>query len=460
MIAPARSMHAVGADGTRAPGGGPALAGAAAHTAGGARGGAAPMVGPGMAAAKAPPFRLPAEHFAAALVFLVLGVIGTVVIAPELARGAFVSPRVAAVTHLFTLGWITTSIMGALYQFLPVALGEPIRSVRIAHASFFLYVPGLTGFVGGLLAGQPIVMLMGAATFGTGVLLFVGNLGATLRASKRRDVTWWALACATFFLLVTLVFGGALAGNLHWGYLGASRLTALGVHLHVAIAGWVLLVMIGVAHRLLPMFLLSHGAGDRAARLAVACVASGAAVLAFLHHAPVLISRWLPAALIALGCGAFLVQARAFFAYRHRPALDPGMRLAAAALGVLGIALVLAGPVIVAGAHARLATAYIAAALLGISLFVAAHYYKIVPFLVWYHRFGPLAGRQPVPRVGELYSARAASLVGALLVTGALTLIASIGLGAGEPARAGALLLAAGVGLEALQMLQLARKRP
>ena len=32
-------------------------------------------------------------------------------------------PRVVAVTHLFTLAWITTSIMGALYQFLPVALG-------------------------------------------------------------------------------------------------------------------------------------------------------------------------------------------------------------------------------------------------------------------------------------------------------------------------------------------------
>ncbi|MGH7444852.1 MAG: hypothetical protein ACREKM_08255, partial [Longimicrobiales bacterium] len=438
----------------------PPPVGAARATAAGARGRPAPMIGPGMAAAKAPPFRLPAEHFTAAMIFLLLGVSGTIVIAPDLASGAFVSQRVAGVTHLFTLGWITTSIMGALYQFLPVALGEPIRSVRVAHTSFGLYVPGLAAFVGGLIAGQHVVMLFGAATFGTGVLLFIGNLSATLRASTRRDVTWWALACATFFLLVTLVFGGALAGNLRWGYLGAGRLNALGVHLHVALAGWVLLVMIGVAHRLLPMFLLSHGAGDRAARVAVACVASGAGVLAVLHHAASPISRWLPAALIAVGCGAFLVQAHAFYVHRHRPALDPGMRLAGAALGVIGIALVLAWPVVLTDAHARITTAYIAAALLGISLFVAAHYYKIVPFLVWYHRFGPLAGKQPVPRVGELYSARIASLAGVLLVMGALTLIAAIALGVVWPARAGALLLAAGVGIEALQMLQLARKQP
>jgi hypothetical protein len=108
----------------------------------------------------------------------------------------------------------------------------------------------------------------------------------------------------------------------------------------------------------------------------------------------------------------------------------------------------------------RLVTAYIVAVLLGISLFVAAHYYKIVPFLVWYHRFGPLAGKRPVPRVSELYSARLAALAGAGLVTGAVGLIVSIALGAGDAARVAALVLAAGAGIEAVQMLQLGRMRP
>src|SRR5690606_17011980 len=353
---------------------------------------APPAMPMGAAAAKAPPLLLPGEHFAAALFFLLAGSIGLIAIGPALASGAYVSPRAAGVTHLFTLGWITTSIMGALYQFLPVALGKPIRSVRLAHVSFALYVPGLAAFVSGLVLFRPVLMLAGAATFGTGILLFVGNLAATLHASKRRDVTWWALACAAFFLTITLVLGLALAGNLRWGYLGAGRVAALGVHLHVAIAGWVVLVMIGVGHRLLPMFLLSHGSGDRFAKAAVALIATGAGVLAFLHHAPRLLSYWTPAVLIAAGFAAFLLQARTYYARRHRPALDPGMRLAAAALSVLAVALVLSTPVLLSLANARLATAYVSAVLLGISLFVAAHYYKIVPFLVWYHRFGPLAG--------------------------------------------------------------------
>lgn len=418
----------------------------------------APVVG--LAAANAPPFVLPGEHFTAALLFLVLGAIGTVVIAPDLAAGAYPSPRVVGVTHLFTLGWITTSIMGALYQFLPVALGEPIRSVRAAHLSFMLYVPGFAAFVTGLLSGSGTVMSAGAVVLGLGVLVFTANLGATLWRSSRRDVTWWALAGADLFLMVTLVLGLALAANLRWPYLGGSRLTALGTHLHVALAGWVLLVMVGVAHRLLPMFLLSHGAGDRYARAAVVLLASGAAILAVGHHGPPVVSRWLPAALLAAGLLAFLLQARRFYRHRHRPVLDPGLRLAAAALGLLAVGLTLAGPAMLGGGSARVSTAYVLVMVLAISLFVAAQYYKIIPFLVWYHRFGPLAGKRPIPRVSELYSLRQATMAGALLVSGTLVLTAAAALGAPVAARGGAVLLAVGVVIEAGQMLALARRAP
>jgi hypothetical protein len=422
--------------------------------------GAGAVGGSGAVAAGAPPFLLPGEHFAAALAFLLAGAVGAVAVAPDLAAGFHLTSRVAAVTHLFTLGWITTSIMGALYQFLPVALGQPIRSIRLAHATFALYVPGLLAFVAGLLAGRSWLMLTGAATFGTGVMLFAANLGMTLRRARRRDVTWWALAAAGVFLVITLVFGVSLAGNLRWAYLGGARMTAVGTHLHVALAGWVLLVMIGVAHRLLPMFLLSHGAADHFAKAAVTLVAAGAGTLAAGHHGPPFLSRYLPALLVASGMLCFLAQARQFYATRHRPSLDPGMRLAAAALVLLAAGLAFAAPVIVTGAPARIATAYVLLVVLGISAFVGAHYYKIVPFLVWYHRFGPLAGKRPLPRVAELYSARAAGVAGALIVAGAIAFTAGVALGSAAAARAAACTLAAGVAIEVVQMLSLARRKP
>jgi hypothetical protein len=136
------------------------------------------------------------------------------------------------------------------------------------------------------------------------------------------------------------------------------------------------------------------------------------------------------------------------------------MRLAAAALSLLGVGLVLSAPVVLSLSSARTATAYLLAVLLAISLFVAAHYYKIVPFLVWYHRFGPLAGRQPVPRVGELYSARIATIAVGALAIGAAGLTLAVAIGQPLVAPGAALVLTGGVMIEGVQMLKLWRTRP
>jgi hypothetical protein len=413
----------------------------------------------GSLGAGSPPFLLPGSHFAAGTLFVVVGAAGLVLIAPDLARGFHLTSRAAAVTHLFTLGWITTSIMGALYQFIPVALGVGVRSVRLGHATLLLHAPALSAFAAGLFFGWRNVMLAGAVVMSVGIFLFAFTLGDALKRSTRRDVTWWALAWANVYLVVTVLLGLALTGNLRWGYLGGGRLDAVGTHLHVALGGWVLLVMIGVGHRLLPMFLLSHGAGERYGRAAVACAATGAGMLTLLHHAPTLLSRWVPALLLAGALICFLAQARQFYARRRRPALDPGMRLAAGGLALLGTALLFALPVLT-GASARIGTAYVVALILGVSLFVAAHYYRIVPFLVWFHRFGPLAGTGPLPRVADLFSARATTVAAVLLIAGSAALVAAVASGQTAAARAAAFVFASGVGVMGTQMLLLAMRKP
>ena len=406
-----------------------------------------------------PPFRLPGKHFAAALAFLSLAAAGAVVQAPMLALGGYSTMPVLAVVHLLTLGWLTTSIMGALYQFLPVAVGVPIASERVAHASFALYVPGVLAFTAGLAAHRPMLLLAGVTALVLGALSFLGNVAVTLRRAPKRDVLWWSLAWALTFLAVTLLLGASLSANLHLAFLGVVRPIALGAHLHIALAGWVLLSMVGVSQRLFPMFLLSHGGSDRYAVWAMRLVAAGAGALALLHHVPIA-GRWLPALLIGAGVVAFVLQSREFYAHRHRQQLDAGMRLAAWALGGLASALPLAVVVVAGRASPRVQVAYVALVLMSVSAFVVAHYFKIVPFLVWNHRFGPLAGTRPLPRVSDLYSARGAQLVVALLVTGAVVFVAAVALGWGGGARLGASAFAAGALLTAGLMLAISRRTP
>jgi hypothetical protein len=450
------AIHTVVPRGEQASGAG-APSGAPAGAPTGARA-AAPSP---LASQLSPPFLLPGEHFAGGVAFLVLGMLGLVWVSPDLAAGRFLTPGAVAVTHLFTLGWITLSIFGALYQFLPVALGTPIRSVPLAHVTFGLFVSGLPAFSYGLVAGVVWLVIGGATLFGAAVILFCGNLAATLARSTRRDLTWWSLAAAVTYLFLTAVLGLVLATNLPVGYLGGSRWNAVGVHMHLALGGWVLMVVIGVAHRLLPMFLLSHGADERWGQAAGVLVAVGVGCLVLLHHAPPVASQWVPAALIAAGLAAFLVQAASYFRHSVKPTLDPGLRLAGAGLGILAAGLVLGAWSMVAGwTPGTLVGAYGLALILGLSVFVAGHYYKIVPFLVWYHRYGPLVARQPVPRVGDLYSARVAAVAAVLMAVGAGGVVLGVLAGSVEWVRTAALLATGGVAVEAVQMMGLALRRP
>ena len=116
---------------------------------------AAPMGG-GIAPA-AGSIGLAAEHFVAATLYLLAGALGLVWVAPELAAGAYLSPHVAGITHLFTLGWLTTTVFGALCQLLPVALGTPVRSTRVAHAAFWAFAPGAGIFAAGVATNQTML---------------------------------------------------------------------------------------------------------------------------------------------------------------------------------------------------------------------------------------------------------------------------------------------------------------
>lgn len=413
--------------------------------------------GPAGTIRDAPSFRIPGGHFAASLLFLVAGGAGLAWQAPALASGAFSSPGVIGAAHLLTLGWIGTSIMGALYQLLPVALGATLRWERVADAALWTWTAGVVAFSVGVILGLPRLHVPGASLVGIGVLLFAANVAGTLPRTSRRDLTWWCVAGATLFLVGSWVLGLLLAVNLGTGLLGGSRYTVLAVHLHLAAGGWVLLTIVGVADRLLPMFLGSRGATRLPGRIAAGLVAAGAGALLLSEHLlPASVLR--PAlALLALGAAAFLLQAVLHFRAGRRPSLHPGMRLAAAALVLLGLAVVAGGTALARGRPApALLTAY--GLLLvpgGLALFVAGFQYRIVPFLTWTHRYAGRGGEPGIPRVEELVDERSALAAAALLAAGAGLMAAGALWGGAGVVRAGGLAFTAGAATEAAQLLAL-----
>ena len=399
---------------------------------------------------------LAGEHFAAAMLYLVAGAAGLVWIAPELAMGAYPSPHVAGVTHLFTLGWLTTTIFGALYQLLPVALGAPLRSVRVGHASFWTFAPGAGLFAAGVATNITMLHHVGIALVAIGIVLAVGNIASSLPRARARDVTWAAVVVALSFLSVTLVLGVVLLHNLHTGFLADARLRVLTVHLHVALVGWALIMMTGVSHRLLPMFLLSHGADARWSKRALALLGGGVLALCAGLDARVPAVTWIAVALLEGGVGCFVWQAYSFYRVRVRRKIDVGMRFAGSALGFLIVSAVVGAAVLARGImHPRLAPIYVMVGLLGgIVLYVIGFFYKIVPLLAWTVRYKDRLGKGTAPTVAATYSSQVAHVQLALMALGVTTLAAGTGAGWMYAVRGGAILFLAGVLLFVFQIVR------
>ena len=263
---------------------------------------------------------------------------------------------------------------------------------RAGHVGFATFVPGVALFATGVMRGDAMMHHAGLCLVAIGVLTTVANVGATLRRAKNRDATWRAVVVALAALVATFGLGAALLHNLHTGFLGGLRTHVVAIHLHVAIVGWALVLIVGMSQRLLPMFLLAHGADTRWTTRALVLLPASLPLLAIGLAASVSWLAWAAVVLGVAGVACFLVQARIFFRVRVRRRLDAGMRHVAVALGFLGAAALLAPVVLALGARvpgpgARLAVAYVVVGLLGgVVTYVLGHFHKIVPFLAWIAR--------------------------------------------------------------------------
>ena len=137
------------------------------------------------------------------------------------------------------------------------------------------------------------------------------------------------------------------------------------------------------------------------------------------------------------------------------------MRFAATALVSLAIAAAIGPAVLWLGVAApRVAIAYLLAGLLGgIVLYVMGHFYKIAPFLAWVARYRGRMGRERVPTIADLYSARVATVQWLLMTASVVALGAGTLAGHAHCTRAGAVLFATGVLLFLSQVVRVLRPR-
>jgi len=325
-------------------------------------------------------------------------------------QGYHFQPKLLSFAHIAVLGWATMIIMGAMTQLVPVILETSLWSLRVARWVLWIFLSGVYGIAGHLylFAMKGHGMSSAAATAYMAVLLFVINIALTIRKVKEINITVAHIIAALFYLTIVTTIGLLLGINLGTPFIKGNHLRYLSLHAALGFTGWFSMVIMGVSYKLLPMFTLSYSYRTRPGWWAFWLVNGGilGITVEFILNRPLY-----SAALIAIGLFMFSYQVLLIMGGRMRKALDLGLRHALLAYVYIPVAALLG--LYIAFTHEipairqRFVLVYGFTVIFGcITLLVIGMMYKIVPFLVWFHKYSEKVGKEKVPLLKDMFSER------------------------------------------------------
>jgi hypothetical protein len=174
---------------------------------------------------------------------------------PHGVGGFFYHPRMIAVVHLVTLGWISSSILGSIYIVGPLAFRMPLPAGPADYAGFTCFVVGVLGMTSHFWMDSPGGIAWPAALVG---LSFVHVAGRALLGLRVAPVPFEArlpMALAFLNVLGAAALGVLLGINKASPFLKAGHLDVVLAHAHLAGVGWGVLMVVGAGYRILPMVL-------------------------------------------------------------------------------------------------------------------------------------------------------------------------------------------------------------
>jgi len=377
-----------------------------------------------------PPFRIVVKYFVATILsFIVFNLM--LLIDYKSISGHHFQPKILSINHILTLGFITMIIFGAMFQLVPVVLEVKLFSAILAEIQFWIYTAGTIllaykfyFFTSSLSFEFPAILLSLAMT------IFAINISITMTRVKKWNITGTYLASALFWLLITALAGYLLSKNLDSPFIKINHLQYLKLHAITAFIGWVSMVVMGVSFKLIPMFTLSQGHKLNLAKWTFFLVNIGLLGINWIMHYPETgIYTLIFGLLIFVGIVLYLIQIFIIFKKRIRKRLDIGLKFSAFAFIVMGISALLNFSFLFFDYERikNLTLIYGFIVLVGyISFLIIGQMYKIVPFLVWYHKYSSKVGLEKTPMLKDMFNEKLAELQFYLMISGLVVLIPSL----------------------------------
>ena len=324
--------------------------------------------------------------------------------------GHYFQPKLLAITHAAALGWGTMIIFGALTQLLPVILERELFSIELCWISLLFFVPGVILLVYSFWVFDPgMYMQLSGLLVLVAIITFSMNVFLTVQAKKDHTVFQEFIMTSCLWLMLTALLGVLMVYNFRFTFLPKDHLQFLRLHAHMGVAGWFLMLIIGVSGKLVPMFLVSRY--QKTHLLSISYYLINAALLMFLIDGYLFGLNWKTYLIFAValtGIGFYFYYIFQCYKSRLRKEVDLPM------LQTLLSFLLLAACIFVLpfilyyhlknDSHAvNLSVFYGILIFMGwITALILGQTFKTLPFIVWVKHYEHLTGKVKTPLPADL----------------------------------------------------------
>ncbi|MDH5485263.1 MAG: hypothetical protein OEY43_08535 [Gammaproteobacteria bacterium] len=364
---------------------------------------------------QAPDISTPLRFFLSAPLFAFLAFCLLMYQGPEILSNRW-SPQTLAFTHLVTLGFITMSMVGALFQLLPVLAGASIpRSSQLSLVTHLLFSCGVLLLAAGFAFEQATLLKLSIIVLIPGLLIFLLATSYALINAQSSHASINSMRIAIFSLWITATLGLLLASG---HALDAIPLLRQFTPLHIGwgTLGWISVMIISVAYQVVPMFQITFSYPKLMTRLLSPSILIALILWSAYRYTSTQVS--IPGEAIDLGFFflffcimlSFALFTLKLEAQRKKRLADTTLYFWMTGLSCLGFSLVVL-------LYAEFFDQELSI-LVGILFFfgfaisiINGMLYKIIPFLVWLHLHRKLAfssprGRSGIPTMNEVINNR------------------------------------------------------
>src|SRR5512146_1174659 len=209
--------------------------------------------------------QLLAAYFAVALAGWLAATVAAAFAAGDLAAGRPLATAPVLAVHLVALGVLPFAVSGASFHLLPVMLRNDLPSKRALWLALPLLAGGLLVASGLGREAEPLVWTGAALVTGGLAIVLAEIVALVVRAPRGRTLiaSRLGVALSTAHVVAALCLGAVIfSQDAPFGGLSYGRW--LLIHLHVALLGWIALLILTVGRNLGPMLAQAPAAPQRA----------------------------------------------------------------------------------------------------------------------------------------------------------------------------------------------------